>query len=429
MNNDFERVALPSAHLPYKVPRLLNDTDRRPVLRMTKNNLDARSQIQDGVQTPEACYRMDLQRPDFQYDPGQEHAVKLLQCLYDELLSAKPKEKSEVFLPMPKAKGLFAKIKRTKPVSVAQSTPSVVKGLYLWGGVGRGKTYLMDTFYKCLPGERKLRIHFHRFMRRVHKELKFLQGKPDPLKIIGRQFASDVDVICFDEFFVTDITDAMLLGGVLNALFAEGVVLVATSNIPPQDLYKDGLQRDRFLPAIALLIKNQVIYNLDGGVDYRLRALERAEIYHFPLDDEAALSLQQSFQEIAGGAGVLGETIEIESREIATLRHAEGVLWCDFAALCDGPRSQNDYIELAHVFSTVLVSNVPQFDGRQDDQARRFINMVDEFYDRNVKLILSAAVAVEDLYIDGRLRFEFRRTQSRLLEMQSREYLERAHLP
>lgn len=396
---------------------------------MTKQHPDMSGQTRSDAQTPEACYRRDLQRADFQYDPGQEHAVKLLQGLYDELQNAEPKKKCEVFLPTPKAKGLFAKIKWKGLEPVAQSTPSWVKGLYLWGGVGRGKTYLMDTFYNCLPGKRKLRIHFHRFMRRVHKDLTSLQGKPDPLKIIGRQFAHDVDIICFDEFFVTDITDAMLLGGVLEALFAEGVVLVATSNIPPQDLYKDGLQRDRFLPAIALLLKHQAVYNLDGSIDYRLRTLVRAEIYHFPLDDEAMLSLQQSFQKIAGGVGVIGETLEIESREIATLRYAEGVLWCDFAALCDGPRSQNDYIELARIFSTVLVSNVPQFDGRQDDQARRFINMVDEFYDRSVKLIISAAVAVEELYANGRLEFEFRRTQSRLLEMQSHEYLERPHLP
>lgn len=396
---------------------------------MTKQHPDMSGQTRSDAQTPEACYRRDLQRADFQYDPSQEHAVKLLQGLYDELRNAEPKKKREVFLPTPKAKGLLAKIKWKGPEPVAQSTPSWVKGLYLWGGVGRGKTYLMDTFYNCLPGKRKLRIHFHRFMRRVHKDLTSLQGKPNPLKIIGRQFAHDVDIICFDEFFVTDITDAMLLGGVLEALFAEGVVLVATSNIPPQDLYKDGLQRDRFLPAIALLLKHQAVYNLDGSIDYRLRTLVRAEIYHFPLDDEAMLSLQQSFQKIAGGVGVIGETLEIESREIATLRYAEGVLWCDFAALCDGPRSQNDYIELARIFSTVLVSNVPQFDGRQDDQARRFINMVDEFYDRNVKLILSAAVAVEELYTNGRLGFEFKRTQSRLLEMQSHEYLERPHLP
>ncbi len=396
---------------------------------MTKQHPDMSGQTRSDAQTPEACYRRDLQRADFQYDPGQEHAVKLLQGLLDELQNAEPKKRREPVLPALKTKGLLAKIKWKGPEPVAQSTPSMVKGLYLWGGVGRGKTYLMDTFYNCLPGKRKLRIHFHRFMRRVHKDLTSLQGRADPLKIIGRQFANDVDIICFDEFFVTDITDAMLLGGVLEALFAEGVVLVATSNIPPQDLYKDGLQRDRFLPAIALLLKHQAVYNLDGSIDYRLRTLERAEIYHFPLDDEATLSLQESFQKIAGGVGVIGETLEIESREIATLRYAEGVLWCDFAALCDGPRSQNDYIELARIFSTVLVSNVPQFDGRQDDQARRFINMVDEFYDRSVKLIISAAVAVEELYANGRLGFEFKRTQSRLLEMQSHEYLERPHLP
>lgn len=379
---------------------------------------------------PEACYRQDLLRPDFQFDAGQEQAVKLLQKVFDDLNVQGLRKKPAAPLLVPKAKGLFGIIKKkpAEPSSIVALEPTV-KGLYLWGGVGRGKTYLMDTFYKSLPGERKLRIHFHRFMRRVHGELRALQGQPNPLKIIGRQFGKEVDILCFDEFFVTDITDAMILGGVLQAIFDEGVVLVATSNIPPSELYKDGLQRERFLPAIELLLKNLTVYNLDSGIDYRLRALERAEIYHYPLDEAAHLSLLESFNGLAPNEAQLGQSIEVESRQIETLRYADGVLWCDFAALCDGPRSQNDYIEIARVFAAVLVSNVPQFDGRQDDQARRFINMVDEFYDRNVKLIVSAAAPIEALYLAGRLGFEFKRTQSRLLEMQSHEYLERPHLP
>jgi cell division protein ZapE len=216
---------------------------------------------------------------------------------------------------------------------------------------------------------------------------------------------------------------------VLESIFKEGVLLVATSNIPPENLYKNGLQRERFLPAIALLQQHQQIFNLDGGVDYRLRALERAEIYHFPLDQSANESLEKSFIALAPEPGVIGQSIEIEGRPIETVRWADGVLWCEFDALCDGPRSQNDYIELARIFGAILVGGVPQFAGKNDDQARRFINLVDEFYDRNVKLIISAAFDIDELYIKGQLDFEFKRTKSRLLEMQSHEYLERPHLP
>lgn len=396
---------------------------------MTKHHLEGSDLVLGDMPGPERCYRHDLQKPDFQFDASQAQAVKLLQRVFDALQKTGGSGKHVTRTPAPKAKTLFGMIKKKTPDAVVSNLEPAVKGLYLWGGVGRGKTYLMDTFYACLPGQRKLRIHFHRFMRRVHGELRALQGQANPLNMIGRQLAKDVDILCFDEFFVTDITDAMILAGVLQAIFDEGVVLVTTSNIPPQELYKDGLQRERFLPAIHLLQQNLTVYNLDSGVDYRLRVLERAEIYHHPLDEAATLSLQASFDRLAPSEAVVGQSIEIESRQIDTLRYAEGVLWCDFAALCDGPRSQNDYIELARIFAAVLVSNVPQFDGRQDDQARRFINMVDEFYDRNVKLIVSAAAPIANLYTAGRLEFEFKRTQSRLLEMQSHAYLERPHLP
>ena len=311
--------------------------------------------------------------------------------------------------------------------SKAQRTPC--KGLYFWGGVGRGKTYLVDTFYECLPFNRKLRIHFHRFMQRVHHELKQLQGEKNPLDIVARRLAEEARVLCFDEFFVTDITDAMILGGLMEKLFGRGVTLVATSNIVPDQLYKDGLQRARFLPAIDLINRYTQVINVDSGVDYRLRALEQAELFHYPLDAAAESSLATSFASLAPEAGQENVAIDVNGREIPVRKVADDVLWCDFRALCDGPRSQNDYIELARIYHAVLVSNVPVMGAAQDDMARRFVNLVDEFYDRNVKLIMSGEAPIERLYSGGRLAFEFQRTRSRLLEMQSREYLARPHRP
>ncbi|MFB9885739.1 cell division protein ZapE [Balneatrix alpica] len=365
--------------------------------------------------TPLERYRQDLTRPDFLYDPAQEQAVMHLQRVYEELLVRQHQPKSGL---LQRLSTKFAK-KQVEPV----------KGLYFWGGVGRGKTYLMDTFYDCLPFEQKLRLHFHRFMQRVHEDLKALAGTPNPLVVIGRKYAAETRVLCFDEFFVTDITDAMILGGLLEQLFANGVTLVTTSNIVPDGLYKDGLQRQRFLPAIALLNKHTEVVNVDGGVDYRLRALEQAELYHWPLDAAADVSLNESFTALVPDIEELEEApvLQINGRGIRARKICEDVAWFDFVELCDGPRSQNDYIELAKEFHAVLVSNVPQLGGNKDDQARRFINLVDEFYDSGVKLILSAEVALHELYAGGRLSFEFERTTSRLLEMQSKEYLARAH--
>jgi cell division protein ZapE len=288
-------------------------------------------------------------------------------------------------------------------------------------------------FYDSVPGEAKLRIHFHRFMRRVHHELADLDGVKNPLERVADKIAAEASLICFDEFFVSDITDAMILAGMFEALFDRGVCLVATSNIAPDGLYKDGLQRARFLPAIALINAHTEVLNVDGGVDYRLRTLEQAQLYYTPLDQGADISLMSSFERLAPnkeGSEVNIEVdvpIEIEGRYIQSRYLADDVVWFDFDALCDGPRSQNDYIELAKEFHTVLISDVPQMGRDNEDRARRFINLVDEFYDRKIKLVLSAEVELFNLYASGRLAFEFQRTCSRLQEMQSHDYLAAAH--
>lgn len=371
---------------------------------------------------PYERYRRDLEREDFQHDAAQEHAVLCLQRVYDALMA-----QAANATPAKKSAGLFARIKgRDKNV---ESTAPAVRGLYMWGGVGRGKTYLVDTFVDALPLEKKQRIHFHSFMRAVHAELKELKQQQDPLRIVAQRFAERARVICLDEFFVSDITDAMLLYGLLQELFAQGVTLVTTSNLPPDDLYKDGLQRARFLPAIDLLKQHLEVINVDGGVDYRLRYLEKVEIYHYPLDSKAEQILEDAFNHIAPEPGHRGGSLHIEGRLIPTLREADGIVWFDFPAICDGPRGVNDYIEIAHCFHTVLISNLPVMGWTMENQARRFVNLVDEFYDRSVNLVISAAAAPHQIYAGTKLKFEFQRTISRLQEMQSREYLERQHLP
>ena len=304
-------------------------------------------------------------------------------------------------------------------------------GLYLWGGVGRGKTLLMDLFFDSLPTNDarggKLRMHFHRFMQRVHGELRNRAGTANPLQRIADSFAGRTRVLCFDEFFVSDIGDAMILGELMQALFRRGLILVATSNIHPDSLYENGLQRRRFLPAVEALKRHTLVHRLGGETDFRLRVLERAEIYHWPLDAAAEQSLSASFVELAPDHTTTGADLEVENRLIRTRRLALDVVWFEFRALCEGPRSQNDYIELARCFHTVLVSNVPRFTAKAEDAARRFISLVDEFYDRNVKLIVSAEAPIAELYGGERLHFEFERTRSRLLEMQSRDYLARSH--
>jgi len=362
------------------------------------------------VSGPQNLYQTGVVNGEYQRDAAQKAAVELLQSLYEELCATEPE-----------SKGMLGRL--------FTRNSTAVKGLYFWGGVGRGKTFLMDLFYDSLPFEKKRRLHFHRFMREVHQGLGTFQGQPNPLKQVAKKFSLQARVICFDEFFVSDITDAMLLAGLLDEMFRLGMTLVATSNVEPDGLYENGLQRSKFLPAIALLKEYTLVHNMDGGVDYRLRTLESAEIYHYPLDDAAESGLAQAFRDLSPDAGRENVVLSIEGREINTRCCGDSVAWFDFAMVCDGPRSQNDYIELAHLFQTVLIGKVPVFRSRTEDQARRFISLVDEFYDRNVKLIVSAEVGIPDLYQGERLAFEFQRTESRLREMQSREYLAREHRP
>lgn len=360
--------------------------------------------------TPWEKYQQDLQRDDFQYDAAQENAVKHLQRLYDDIVN-QPEQ----------PQGFFSRLFNRQP-------QQKITGLYFWGGVGRGKTYLVDTFYEALPTDRKMRVHFHRFMHRVHDELKKLKEVKDPLETVADIFKKETDIICFDEFFVQDITDAMLLGGLMQALFSRDIILVATSNIVPDELYRNGLQRARFLPAIALVKENTEVVNVDSGIDYRLRTLEQAEIFHSPLDAQADKNLFEYFDKLSPEPGKLDEAIEIEGRLIKTRKVADSIVMFDFTQICETARSQVDYMEISRIYNTVILSNVKQMGQQNDDAARRFIALVDEFYERNVTLIISAAAPITELYTDGTLNFEFRRCISRLQEMQSHEYLAREHI-
>ena len=362
--------------------------------------------------SPLQRYLQDLEKESFIEDAAQKMAVDKLQNLYERLIIDQKEREL-------KASGWLRKFNKKKPLPI--------KGLYFWGGVGRGKTYLMDNFYESLPFDQKMRIHFHRFMQRVHKELTALENQSDPLIIVAEKLSKEARIICFDEFFVSDIGDAMILATLMEELFKHGVSFVCTSNIIPDGLYKNGLQRVRFLPAIELVKQHTEVVNVDGGNDYRLRTLEQAELFHSPLDESATLNLEKYFKQLAVEAGSHGLELDINGRVMTAHRHADDIVWFDFKELCDGPRSQNDYIELAREFHAVIISGVPQMNVDSDDQARRFINLIDEFYDRSVKVIISAAAPIHELYLGGKLSFEFDRTESRLLEMQSHEYLEQAH--
>lgn len=406
-------------------------------------------------------YAHQLTERGFRPDPVQSAVVDRLDDLRTRLITAREAESSVV--------------KRFFGALGGGSTPTSVRGIYLWGGVGRGKTWLMDLFFQSLPFAEKRRRHFHRFMYDVHAELKTLQQREAPLEAVADRIAEDARVLCFDELFVSDIADAMILGGLFAALFKRNVTLVATSNVQPRDLYKNGLQRQRFVPTIELLEQHVDVVAVEGATDYRLRRLTQAGTY-LPSDaPDTPERLEHLFNELADhdaddraptrgqptgqptpdnpesghaaptpvrrtinqsgrpwpgqNASDLGNTIEIEGRPIPVMLESGGVVWFDFMALCSGPRSQDDYIEIARNYQSVIVSDVPVLDSLHEDEARRFIALVDELYDRNVNLIVSAAAPPNELYRGDRVAFQFERTTSRLIEMQSEEYLAREHRP
>ena len=305
--------------------------------------------------------------------------------------------------------------------------PDPIRGIYFWGGVGRGKTLLMDLFYQTLPVELARRQHFHSFMNRIHAELGKLRNTPEPLARVAAGIAAESRVLCLDEFVIIDIGDAMIMAGLLRALFDRGVVLVTTSNAAPDDLYRDGLQRARFLPAIELLKNSCEVFNLDSGQDYRLRFLQQTDLYRVPHDARAEQGLQAYLDAhtvaLADDAGEL----RINDRVLVPRCYAEDTVWFDFAELCESARSQNDYLELARRFSTLILSGIRRMSRDDDDVARRFVLLIDVLYDHRVKLICTAAAQPDELYTGKRLRFEFERTASRLIEMQSTEYLGEAH--
>jgi cell division protein ZapE len=390
-----------------------------------------------------AAYERQIQERGFRKDPAQLLVVDALEDVRSRLIA------SGATTPTGAARRLSKRALSKLGIARPEGPE---RGLYLWGGVGRGKTWLMDLFFQNLPFAQKRRRHFHRFMYDVHAQLKRLGERQSPLEEVATNIAADTRVICFDEFFVTDIADAMILGTLFESLFRQGVTLVATSNVPPKDLYKEGLQRARFLPAIALLERNTRVLAVDGGTDYRLRQLTQAGTYLRSDAPDTVRRLEALFTELADGdvysehkvnsasSGARASaathdtplpsanaTVEIEGRSIPVVCESANVIWFEFEALCEGPRSQNDYIELARDYQSVIVANVPRFTSQRENAARRFIALVDEFYDHNVNLIVSAAAAPTDLYHGERLAFEFQRASSRLIEMQTEDYLAREH--
>lgn len=358
-----------------------------------------------------SIYQRELAARGFASDPAQMQAVAALERCAGEWATYKQQ--------------------RSNAIKKLINRPDIPRGVYMYGGVGRGKSFLMDCFYEAVPIQRKTRLHFHEFMREVHRELGKLQGTANPLQALGTKMAKRFKLICFDEFHVADVTDAMILHRLLQALFDNGVGFVTTSNFKPDALYPNGLHRDRILPAIELLKQRLVVINVDHGVDYRQRPLEHLPTYISAPQGAADAQMQQIFTQLATAAEMPGAAhVQIGSRKITVRKRSGHVAWFDFRELCDKPLSQNDYLELAAMFQTIMVSDVPQMRVSMASMARRFTLLVDVLYDRRVKLVISAAVAPEDLYTEGTLAHEFVRTVSRLHEMQSAEYqaLEHRHV-
>lgn len=360
------------------------------------------------------AYQKAVQQQQLNKDAAQAVAVSELQRLYDELVQSHEQYRSPL-------KNIIARLFGTR------RTP---QGIYLWGGVGRGKTLLMNMFFQALPFQQKRRLHFHHFMLDVHEKLTAMQHSDakykNPLQQLARLYARELRIICLDEFIVTNITDAMLLYGLLDALFKEGVVLVATSNRAPDELYLNGLQRERFLPAIALIKQHTQIVHINSNTDHRLTLLEQSHVYHTPLSADTQQRMQTQFDALCAGSTVSKQTLIIHNREIATIAVCDEVVWFDFDVLCNAPRATPDYIAIAKQYRIVLLSGVPVMNEENDDKARRFIYLVDELYDKNITLIMSAATSVDELYSGEMLAFAFKRVRSRLIEMRSDAYLSQA---
>ncbi|MEI7531132.1 MAG: cell division protein ZapE [Betaproteobacteria bacterium] len=348
-------------------------------------------------------YQEALTKKGYSSDAAQEAAIVRLQRCQDDW------EQFEV------NKGILSLFSKPKPPP---------KGVYFWGGVGRGKSFIMDSFYDAIEIKAKTRLHFHEFMREVHRELQDLRGQADPLDILGKMIGKRYKLICFDEFHVSDVADAMILYRLLDALFKNGVQFIMTSNYRPDLLYPDGLHRDRILPAIALLENKLDVLNIDAGIDYRKIFMDQVKAYHCPLGPEVIIKLNDIFDHLAGAHEEKDADLRIENRTIKAYKRAGSIVWFDFDTLCAGPRSQNDYLEIANMFHTVILSDVPKMYPRMSSEARRFTWLIDVFYDHKIKLVISAEVPCDELYVEGQMSNEFHRTVSRIIEMQSREYLD-----
>ncbi len=352
--------------------------------------------------TPLEYYQQQIDSGLIQEDAQQYDAIKRLDTIYHGLIKQEKQQH--------------------KWFSFKKNT--LVKGLYLWGSVGVGKTFLMDCFYSCVP-VKKIRTHFHKFLQRIHDELKLVQGESDPLKLIAKKIASETQVLCFDEFFVSDIADAMILAGLFRALFQQGICLITSSNVRPDDLYKEGLQRERFLPAIKLIKRYTTELHMISHHDYRLTHVRQAGIYFTPLNATAEKSLETAFQHLSDGKDVYTDALELFGRTIQYRKRTDKIIWFDFIDLCDVPRSQKDYLALSRDYKIVFISNIPVIKPREHNLITAFINLIDVFYDAQTCVVISAAVDIEELYPEGQMTFEFARTQSRLIEMHSDDYFQR----
>ena len=354
--------------------------------------------------TPSNLLEQAISRDGYSPDPAQQSAIIAFQKVYDDLTQQTPPS------------NWFEKLLTRTGIQPRASS----NGIYLWGDVGRGKTWLMNLFFDSLPFEQKTRIHFHHFMIDVHQRLAALRNQKNPLKIIAADFARQYRVLCLDEFIVTNIVDAMLLHGLLKALNQHHVTLIMTSNRTPDDLYLNGLQRERFLPAIELIKQTTQVIHLDGGIDHRSVLSRDGQTTH--INESEIIKLEEKMHELAGDTIKHSLILNIHNRPVQTIACGDGIVWFDFNVLCNTPRAAQDYIQLAEQFHTLLLSNVPIMDKYMDDKARRFIYLTDALYDKQVKLMLSAEARPEKLYTGDMLKFAFRRTLSRLIEMQSEQY-------